>query len=157
MAEAYHEILNRLARHGVDYEILAHRPLFSMADVDQALDIGRDARVKSVVVSDREGLLTVCGIHDAARLDLGAVARVLGTARSGLRLAPGDLVERELGLPVGAIGLVPPRHTPTLLADTFDVDGDVYFGAGRNDRTIRAPVGAIITAFRVRQAAIERQ
>ena len=157
MSDSYQEILERLAIHGIAYEILTHPPLFTMADVDRELDVRRDARIKSVVVSDRSDTLTICGIHEASRLDLGAVAKVLGTPRSGLRLAPSDLVERELGVPAGAIGLVPPRHTPTLVADTFCDEGDVYFGSGRNDRTIRASLEAIVGAFEVRRASIERR
>lgn len=156
IVDPYQAIIERLAGRGVTFHVLEHTPLFTMADVQRELDINLNMQVKAVVVSDRSNELTICGVHPTARLDMAAVAKVLETSRSGLQLAPSDIVESELGLPPGAIGLVAPLPTRVLLADSFRGESDVYFGAGRNDRTLQTPLDALVGAFALRYARIER-
>lgn len=155
--DPYTAIISRLAESGVVFHVLEHAPLFTMDDVQRELDIDINMQVKSIVVSDRNNGITICGVHPAARLDLSAVARVLETSRSGLKFAPSDLVTSTLGSPPGAIGLVTPHPIRVLLADTFHGESEVCFGSGRNDRTIRASLGPLVDAFGLTYERIERQ
>ena len=154
--DTYTRILERLHDGGVSFETFTHVPLFTMADVATALGVAQEAQVKSVVVRGRADDLTIFGVHSWARLDLAAAARALGTSRSSLELAPPSFVESELGVPLGAVGLVAPNPLRVVVASSFRGQPTVCFGAGRNDRTICAPLNALADAFGFLYAPIER-
>jgi len=155
ISDPYSAVLERLATAEVPIEILEHDPVFTMEDVKQTIAIPTHAQVKSMVVVSKDGDIAICGIHPVARLSVGAVARELGVARSRLSLASPQVVVDILGVPPGAVGLVAPIPVRTLLHDTFEAESQLYFGAGRHDRTIKAPTALLARALDIRFARIE--
>ncbi len=153
-------IVEQLNKLDIDHHILRHDPVFTMEDVESILDIPREARIKTLVVSikHRDGAQPVlCGIRSDSRLDYGKVAKALQVSRSKLVMLGPDAVEAKLGLPLGAIGLVLPTGLPTvLLSSNFTSQETVYFGAGRNDRTVAASLRDLLAHSNVNIADLEK-
>jgi prolyl-tRNA editing enzyme YbaK/EbsC (Cys-tRNA(Pro) deacylase) len=153
-------VLRRLAMHSVSAQILQHPPLFSMADVARLTTIPQAAQVKTVVLRLRnEDAATpvLCGLGADSRLDIRAVARLLGVARARLELVGSKELEAFAGMPPGAVSLVPVvRGTHVVLSARFADEEYLFFGAGRNDRTIEVRRAEFVRSFGVRVFQIER-
>jgi prolyl-tRNA editing enzyme YbaK/EbsC (Cys-tRNA(Pro) deacylase) len=126
-----------------------------MEDVARVLSLPIEQQVKTMVVARRDGGMALCGIRPDARLNLGGVARALGVSRSSLALAPPDAIEERLGMPPGAVGLVTGVSVDVLLAESFADVSELYFGAGRHDRTLKAKTEPLVAALGVRFGDIE--
>lgn len=161
MQDAFTHLLEYLRSTSVAYDIIEHEPVFTMDDVARVLTIPVSARVKTLVLrtgSDENHEAILCGISASGRLSLPAVSSYMGITRSRLKMASPTEAENLLGVPRGAIGLVIPDRSPrVLLSRRFQGEPELFFGAGRNDRTLRLPIDSLARLCTFEFANIEQE
>lgn len=163
MNNSYDTIIARLKEKKVSYEILEHKPVFTMEDVIKNIDIPLELQVKSLAVSWQDPIsgqqkVAICGLSAKGKLDFKLVAGVIGVSRSKLKMInPKDSMEL-LGMPYGAIGLIAPKGNPiVLVSEYFSKNEKLYFGIGRNDRTIKISKDNLLNNSDIKFCTIERQ
>jgi len=137
---AYDNIIIELERTRIDYEILSHAPVYTMKDVAEIINIPEAGKVKTLVLQIRTQptQLVLCGVSASGRLDFKLVAKFLNVSRSSLTMVKPAEVLTRLGIPLGALGLIVLEGNPSvLLSELFENQDYLYFGIGRNDRTIK--------------------
>lgn len=129
--------------HG-SYEIIEHEPVYTMEDVKRTIEVPFASRVKTMVVAlHAESAVNpvLCGLRADGRLALKQVAKILGVPHSRVTLMAPEVTELTLQMPREAIGLVTPYGSPQVLLSTqLSSQSILYFGVGRNDRTLKIAV-----------------
>ena len=163
MKNSYDAIIARLKAKRITYEILEHEPVFTMEDVINNIDIPLELQVKSLAVSwqdpySDQQMVAICGLSATGKLDFKLVAGVLGVSRSKLKMINPKDSMRLLGMPYGAIGLIAPKGNPVILVSEYFSKSEIlYFGVGRNDRTIKLSKNNLLNISDIKFATIERQ
>lgn len=128
--------LERFIRaEGLEAELLRlDKPVRTVRQAAEALSVPEDTIIKSIllIADEKEPVLAIVPGHK--RVDLGAVARLLGASR--VRLAKPDEVLRITGYPVG--GLPPIGHLRPLLTliDEEVMEKLYVFGGGGTDHCL---------------------
>lgn len=147
------ELLLLLDRNQLAYEIVEHEPVFTIAEALVATPAIGGAKTKNVFLRDAKGArhFLVVAPHDV-RLDLAALAGVLGTSKLGMG-SPERLL-RCLGVKPGAVSilaLVNDRaQAVELLVDERVWDaGKVQAHPLRNTATLALDVAALAAFLRL--------
>lgn len=93
-----------LSEHGVEHEVVTHRPTITAAESAQAVAVAGEAVAKTLVLYDH-GALFLAAVPASERLDLHKLRELLGATRS-LRLASEDQIAEHF--PEFELGAVPP-------------------------------------------------
>jgi prolyl-tRNA editing enzyme YbaK/EbsC (Cys-tRNA(Pro) deacylase) len=159
---SFDKINQKLNLRNIVYEVLEHAPVFTMEDVFKTLNIPSSSQIKTLVVSyfkynSEDRCIALCGISATARLDYKAIAGVVGTSRTKLKMVDINETFDLIGMPYGAIGLVVPEGDPVVLvSNKFKNIDYLYFGAGRNDRTIKISRQELLKAVNLTFCEIEK-
>lgn len=132
----YDRIMNLLQKHGVQYQVIDHRPE-GRTDAASALrGHPLSEAAKCMVIEVRVERYALCVIPGNMRVDLEAVCGLYGGTRA--KLAPVDIAEELTGCQQGTI--VPFSFRPQeldLLVDPALLERDqLYFNAARLDRSL---------------------
>jgi Ala-tRNA(Pro) deacylase len=95
------DLLALLARLGVEHSTVDHEPVFTVAESDKVdVDIP-GGHTKNLFLKDRKGgVWLVCALSDA-KIDLSALAKLLGVQRFSFGAA--DLMRDHLGVTPGSV------------------------------------------------------
>ncbi|MDZ7719422.1 MAG: YbaK/EbsC family protein [Balneolaceae bacterium] len=146
--KGYANVLSLLNKHNINTttRIKEHKPVKTMADVKEVLDVDVSSMVKSVLVmtknnsnkSDLSHLyekLFLIGVPANRKVDFGRVSTILDVSRNKLKMANQIQVEEITGFQVGSI---PPfeihlRNVPRLLLDTSFLElNEIWCGTGKS-------------------------
>ncbi len=122
-----------LINNKIDFEVITHKPVFTMEDVVRELNIPQEAMAKTLIIdTDDRGLVRII-IPGTARLDIKKLALIIGISEKSIHLADRKTIE-QLGFTIGAI---PPfgGDLPTYIDNSFLNQDLLYCGAGDNDKT----------------------
>lgn len=128
-------IVELLNRNGVNYQYLAHAPVFTSEEAEKIRPGGQLKQgAKSLVMqADKQFILFV--LPGDQRADLDAIKKYLGVKK--LSMASADSVFQKTGLKVGSI---PPFGSSmglkTYVHNLMSENEEIFFNAGRHDRTI---------------------
>lgn len=130
---SFEELCALLKRKKIAYQVITHKPVFTMDDVLRELNIPMQSMAKTILVSvGDKGLFRVV-LHGTSLLNIQQLAKVLGVPRKSISFADKVTIEQS-GFTIGAI---PPfgGEFPTYI-DKSLLDQDIlYCGAGDNDKT----------------------
>ncbi len=102
MTQIEEKLKHLLDESNINYDIIEHDNVVTIDDVERVLGISRDVMVKSLVLRSPNGVVIV-GISGSSRLDKRKLAAALGVSKSSLDMLPKEVVEKEVGVPIGAI------------------------------------------------------
>ena len=119
-----------------------------MADALERLPFSPDAYLKTVAFRLKAGGWVLAALRGADRVDYRGLAAALGVSRRDLHQLTPDEVAADLGYPIGGVGPVPPNAQTRTVFDRAAVDvlDTVYYGAGREDRTLEARLADLVAA-----------
>jgi len=124
-----------LQNHGVEYEVIDHRPTDSALQSSESAHIPGDRMAKSVLLGDEERYLLAV-LPATHRLRLQEVSRVTG--RHYQLITEDELSEAFADCEIGAI---PPMGRPygieTLIDSHLLQQPDIYFESGDHGKLIR--------------------
>lgn len=134
-----------LAALHVPYRIVEHDPILTIEEgfrlgVVDRIGVPAGNVVKNLLLADAHGGLLLVAAAGAARLDLKAIARTMGTTR--LSFARPDVVTARLGVEPGGVSLFSLLDAAAdgirlVVDDTLPgLPGDIGFPAGGNTRTV---------------------
>ena len=160
-ADSYNRVLEMLNKQNVDYNIIHHKPVYTMRDVANELDIPENSKVKTLVLKTEQptlNSLVICGISAQGKLDFKLLATLLNTSRSKLSMASSSFIMEEIGMSKGAIGLLVPKGEQMLfLSNYFSHQRYLYFGIGRNDKTIKISRQDLLSITNISVVEIEKR
>jgi prolyl-tRNA editing enzyme YbaK/EbsC (Cys-tRNA(Pro) deacylase)/ubiquinone/menaquinone biosynthesis C-methylase UbiE len=149
--KGYANVLSLLSRHNINTstKIKEHKPVKTMADVREVLDVDVSSMIKSVLVttvndtneSDLSHLyqnLFLIGVPANRKVDFGRVSTILNVSRNDLKMANQIQVEEITGFQVGSIppfGL--PKNVPVLLDTSFLELNEIWCGTGKSTESLR--------------------
>lgn len=134
---------NYLDRHGIDYQMLPHRPTGTSSATAEAAHVPGEQLVKGVIVKDGEHYLMVVLPADH-RLHLGLLHRLLG---HGVGLATEQEI-RQL-FPDCVTGAIPPLGAAyaldTLVDNSLQPHDEMFFESGDHEHLVRVGPGQFST------------
>ena len=122
-----------LINNKINFEVITHKPVFTMEDVVKELNIPQKVMAKTLIIDiDDRGLLRII-IPGTTRLDIKKLALIINASEESIHLADRKTIE-QLGFTIGAI---PPfgEDLPTYIDNSFLDQDLLYCGAGDNDKT----------------------
>ena len=129
-------IVQKLEKQGIDYEIVEHEPVYTNPAMAEALGVSESETVKSLVLSTKEKKIVVFVMPGNKKVDWKAAAKTAGTKKVGFAKpeAVSDLVGCEVGCvpPFGHITDLPIYLDGALLHQKF-----VYFNPGVHDKSFK--------------------
>jgi Cys-tRNA(Pro)/Cys-tRNA(Cys) deacylase len=137
-----------LDRAGVNYRVVAHRPIRHQRDIEEHLTLPVERSVKTLVfqVADEQVILAV--IPGPSRLNYRNLAEAVGLRRAQLRAAEPHVLT-VLGMEPGGASPLCDRADVTTVFDSAVVDmGMVYCGSGHADRTLEVASGDLVRLAR---------
>jgi Ala-tRNA(Pro) deacylase len=129
-------IVQKLEKQGIDYEIVEHEPVYTNPAMAEALGVSESETVKSLVLSTKEKKIVVFVMPGNKKVDWKAAAKTAGTKKVGF--AKPEQVSELVGCEVGC---VPPFGHMTDLP--IYLDGEllhqsvVYFNPGVHDKSFK--------------------
>jgi prolyl-tRNA editing enzyme YbaK/EbsC (Cys-tRNA(Pro) deacylase)/2-polyprenyl-3-methyl-5-hydroxy-6-metoxy-1,4-benzoquinol methylase len=139
--EGFSRAISALNRAKIDYEVLEHKEVVSIASVQRMLGLKPQEVVKTVVflqmVTGRFLVTLIGGEH---RISLLKLAELAGCSETDLVLAPAKEIELHFGFPVG--GIAPFGYEPSVPVyvdrKLLQATGPwMYMGIGDNTRTAK--------------------
>jgi Ala-tRNA(Pro) deacylase len=130
------KIVQMLEKHGIDYEVQEHEPVFTNPAMAVALGVSESQTVKSLVLSTKEKKMVVFVMPGNKKVDWKTAAKTAGTKKVGF--AKPEAVSEFVGCEVGC---VPPFGHLTELP--IYLDGElmhqkfVYFNPGVHDKSFK--------------------
>jgi len=130
---SFQNLKELLTSKGIAFEVITHKPVFSMEDVLRELNIPEQAMAKTLLVTIEDKGVFRAVVPGTARLDINRLASAFGVSRKSIRLADKKEIE-ETGFILGAI---PPfgGDLPTCIDKSLLSQDLLYCGAGENDKT----------------------
>lgn len=135
--DCYEQILERLNRHEIAYELHEHEPVRTVAEVEAKLPFLLDKMLKTVAFRVKDGRFILAGLRGHDRIDYRQLAAYCGVNRRAVASMSPDAVEAELGFEVGGVGpLALQPGVIVLLDEQLAEMGTVYCGSGKNNVTL---------------------
>jgi Cys-tRNA(Pro)/Cys-tRNA(Cys) deacylase len=133
----HEEILRRLERARIPFEVHAHEPVTTVDQARERVPHLLDGLIKTVVFRTAEGLWVLAAVEAGRRVHYKRLADALGRSRTELRPVSPEEVERQLGFQVGGVGPFPSGEGVRVVLDQAVTRLErVRCGSGRNDRTL---------------------
>ena len=120
------DLFARLAALGIETETHHHVPVFTVEESRDLRGVLPGAHCKTLFFKDKKGALWLCVVEESRRMDIKALAGLLGSAR--LSFASADRVKEILGVEPGAV-------TPFALIN----DADARIGVALDADVMAAP------------------
>lgn len=135
----YARVLELLKLHRIVFEIKEHRPVRSMGDVKEVLDVSPGDMVKSILIAadpcdhhPRDADLYLIAVPVDRKLDMAKVANVVDKRHERLRLATQIEVEDLTGFRVASIPpFGHPKKIPVILDRLLAAKKKVWCGTGK--------------------------
>lgn len=118
MMDAETRLYNGLAAAGIEYDVVEHQPVFTVAESSALHDQLPGTHSKNLFLKDNDGVFWLVTVPAEIRVDLKSLPAVIGSKR--LSFGKADDMERLLGLtpgsvtPLGAINAAPGSITVVL-------------------------------------------
>lgn len=133
------DLFARFDALGIAHSTLQHRPVFT---VDEGADIKAQlpgGHTKNLFLKDKKGALYLISAIAETRIDLNAVAKLIGAARFSFGSA--ELLQRHLGVTPGSVTVYavindPEQRVRLILDEALFAHDPVHFHPLRNDATI---------------------
>jgi Ala-tRNA(Pro) deacylase len=140
VTSTYQQLLDLLAEHGADYDLVDHEPTGVTEDASAVRGHPAAWAAKAlilVVKPDRRSRKYVLAVVPGdRRVDLDAVRRYYGARYAGV--CETETAERLAGTPSGTILPIAMHHDVELLADPAVLEQpQLYFNAARLDQSVR--------------------
>lgn len=130
----FESILNLLEKHGISYQILEHRPVYTCEEAALVPGLPPSVGMKSLLIKTKIGNVLVVMAGDK-RLDSKKLKKHLGV--SDLSFAKPEVVKEIMGCAIGACypfgDLI---QVKTIVDPSLEAHQKVSFNPGRHDRTI---------------------
>lgn len=150
----YQRVLELIDVHNIPKHFRAHKPVITMNDVKEVLDAPISEMVKSVLIAvdDAErkspeqfaSCLYLLGVPADRKISMGKTAKLLGRARTKLRLATQIEIETLTGFEVGSIPpFAMPSSIPVVLDARFLELGAVWCGTGKSTESLRLSIDSL--------------
>jgi Ala-tRNA(Pro) deacylase len=133
---------------GIAHETHDHAPVFTVAESAEIKARLPGAHSKNLFLKDKKGrLFLLCALGDA-KIDLNAVAKLMG-ASGRFSFGNADLLMQHLGVTPGSVTLFalindPDRNVTLLLDEGFLAQDPVNFHPLRNDATTAISPGDLL-------------
>lgn len=132
------DLFARFDALGIAHSTLQHRPVFT---VDEGADIKAQlpgGHTKNLFLKDKKGALYLISAIAETRIDLNAVAKLIGAARFSFGSA--ELLQRHLGVTPGSVTVYavindPEQRVRLILDEALFAHDPVHFHPLRNDAT----------------------
>ena len=133
----YDQIVDLLQSSAVPYEMHAHEPVRTVAEVEEKLPFLLDKMLKTVAFRVKDGRYLLAGLRGHDRIDYRQLAKFCGVNRRAVASMSPEAVEAELGFEVGGVGPFALQPEVIVLLDEHLAGmGTVYCGSGRNTATL---------------------
>ncbi|MDX2274305.1 MAG: prolyl-tRNA synthetase associated domain-containing protein [Hyphomonadaceae bacterium] len=133
------DLFERLDALGIAHATTRHRPVFTVGESAEIKASMPGGHTKNLFLKDKKGALyLLCAIAET-KIDLNALAKLLG-ASGRFSFGSADLLMERLGVPPGSVTLFalindPDRAVTLLLDDALYAHDPVNFHPLRNDAT----------------------
>ncbi len=139
----YESIIKKLLSNKANFRIIEHKPLFTMEDVFDTLDIKPEQMGKTMLLfAESCGVIAVV-VPGSLKVDLAKVAKSISKPRNKVKFSDRKEVE-SLGISVGAISPFFDCVSKVIVDKSFLSQEMVYCGSGDLGRTISISVEDLI-------------
>ncbi|WP_420629614.1 aminoacyl-tRNA deacylase [Candidatus Leptofilum sp.] len=133
----YDQIVTLLQSNKVDFEMHEHKPVRTVAEIEEKLPFLLDKMLKTVAFRVKDGRFILAGLRGHDRIDYRQLAAYCGVNRRAIASMSPDAVEAKLGFEVGGVGPFTLQPEVTVLLDEQLAEmGTVYCGSGKNTATL---------------------
>ncbi|MBK8904831.1 MAG: YbaK/EbsC family protein [Anaerolineaceae bacterium] len=133
----YDQIMLLLQSNNVPFVLHEHKPVRTVAEVEEKLPFLLDKMLKTVAFRVKDGRIILAGLRGHDRIDYRQLAAYCGVNRRAVESMSPEAVEAELGFEVGGVGPFALQPEVIVLLDEHLAEmGTVYCGSGRNTTTL---------------------
>ena len=133
----YDQIMTLLQSNNVPFVLHEHKPVRTVAEVEEKLPFLLDKMLKTVAFRVKDGRIILAGLRGHDRIDYRQLAAYCGVNRRAVESMSPEAVEAELGFEVGGVGPFALQPEVIVLLDEHLAEmGTVYCGSGRNTTTL---------------------
>lgn len=137
------KITNFLSERGIDYQLLAHAPVYTSkqaaaARADVSLHQGAKAMVVKIINSQLsiDNCFVMCVLPGDKKIDFKKLRKELGVR--DVRLASPEEVEKVVGVKIGAVSPFGNLSGLRVLLDDSIMDnGEIVFNAGDHSKSVK--------------------
>jgi Cys-tRNA(Pro)/Cys-tRNA(Cys) deacylase len=143
----YEEILDFLRGKGVPFKIHEHNPVVTVREAEEKAPDLIDGLLKTIAFRIKDSYWVLAAVKCRDRISYPRLAAALGVNRRELRSLSPEEVLKDLGYEVGGVGPVSPRSDVLTVFDASLRNAKiVYFGSGKNTRTLEVEFDKLLTA-----------
>lgn len=141
--QLYEAVIKKLLSDKLIFKIIEHKPLSTMEDVFNTLEIKPEQMGKTIILSVVDYGLVAVVIPGSLKLDLAKVAKAISKPRNKVKFAERKEVE-SLGISVGAISPFFDCFSKVIVDESFLSQEMVYCGSGDLGKTISISINDLV-------------
>lgn len=132
-------IIQLLNEKGVEYQLFAHAPVLTIADVEKTLNIVSNSMAKSLVIKNsRTGQYFIVVLRGCDQLDKKKLVKILNVPRDFLDFAKPGEIEAIIGYPLGGIPPFGYNMNISVVVDQAVMNTDpLYCGVGSLTKSLK--------------------
>lgn len=143
LSHLYDAVVKKLLLNNVIFKIIEHKPLFTMEDVLNTLEIKPEQMGKTIILSVLEYGLVAIVVPGQLKVDLVKVSKIISISRNQIKFAEKKDIE-DLGISVGAVSPFFDCFSKVIVDESFLSQEMVYCGSGDLGKTISISVHDLI-------------
>lgn len=134
---SYDTIIRKLTDQGIPFTMHEHRPLQTVADMEEVLPFPKELFLKTLAFKIKNSSWLLVALRGQDQVDYRKIAAALGISRSHIIRPSSEEVMERLGMDQGGVCPIPTADNVRVVFDPGLLGMErVYCGGCRNDRTL---------------------